>query len=162
MQTIRSSPSVVKPMQIKYHFLHGHLEWGDWIHACCFTEWSAYTEGREREEEETGHCRLGGSFNLGGLSRWVDLHTRAPQTQKSVQRPWQSCDVFSTADANTIIPSLAFSRLCPCKWLPPWEWWAERIFQGQGRNRGASKCLGQAHWPTSGYFLLMTSSSHAF
>lgn len=49
------------------------------MQACWFTEWSAYTEGREREEEETGHCRLGGCFNLGGLS---DESVSAPAHRK--------------------------------------------------------------------------------
>lgn len=63
--------------------------------------------------------------------------------------------VYRLDDLNTLLSQEAVSL----KWLPLWEWWAERTFQGQGKGCAASDGPGPAHGSNNGHVLSVTSSN---
>ena len=132
---------------------------------CWCENWPLYTEGNERLKKEAARSRLvSGSFNKQGnlltrlaLVSWKTNRSQHPPARiLSLHRDLNRLQsrILSTWSQEHITRS----RLSSWKWFPLWEWWAECIFQGQGRGWGVSDCPDPALGSTGSYALSMASS----
>lgn len=125
-------------------------------------------EQGETKDREAGHSRwVGGRSSkqqnlhsrlvLGGHKISIDISLNPPTRILSLY--WSLTWVQSYIQSRWSQLHLAFSRLCPWKWLQLCEGWAEATFQVQGTGGGASDSPDPAHRSIISHILSMTSSN---
>ena len=100
---------------------------------CWFANWSPYMEGKERLKKQADYSSLvGGRFTKqGNLHSRVVLGSHKPS--RSSHLPARTLQVYlglKWIQCKWSQQHIGLSRLCPWKWLPLWEQWAELTFQG--------------------------------
>lgn len=96
---------------------------------------------KERQKKEVDKPRLvGGGFNKGRNS-YTRLILGGQKTSKPLHLPSRILKVYIASLMGLVTYTVQMISTTPysfkamsLEWLPLWEWWAEYIFQKQGRG----------------------------